>query len=293
MFDRILCPIDGSEGTEVALEHALDVAADHGATIHVLYVADTTLDSVTQIHGEVIDTLEQEGEDVVRAATDRAEGRGIPVVSEVLQGEPYSTIVDYADSQAVDLIVLPTQGRRGLERIVLGSTTERVVRHATVPVLTIQPTDEGAIRYPYEDVLIPTDGSDCARKALSIGVDVARDGDARLHLLSVITTRSLGVDVRSDLIKQELEASTERILAEAAEYAEDAGLEPASSTVEYGQAIHKTIRSYIDEHEIGLVVVGTHGRTGLERYMLGSVTDYLIRTSPVPVLTVREFEQAP
>ncbi|RMB08368.1 universal stress protein family protein [Haloplanus aerogenes] len=68
---------------------------------------------------------------------------------------------------------------------------------------------------------------------------------------------------------------------------DDAGIEPTSKAVEYGPSIHKVILTYIEEHDIDLVVVGTHGRTGFDRYVLGSVTDYLVRTSPIPVLTAR------
>jgi len=292
MYDQILFPTDGSEGADVALEHVLDVAERHGASVHVLNVADTKRDSVVQLQGEVIDALEEEGEDVVQRAAARATERRVDVVTEVLQGAPDETIVDYADSRDVDLIVLPTHGRRGLPRFLLGSVTERVLRRSPVPVLTMRPAEVGDVRYPYEDVLVPTDGSECARDALSVGADVALDEGADLHLLSVIATTSLGADVRTDVMRAELEASANRILEEAAESASAAGVDPVSTTVEYGPSIHEAILSYIEERNVDLVVVGTHGRTGLGRYLLGSVTDYLVRTSPVPVLTVRGGERA-
>ena len=291
MFDRILFPSDGSHGAEIALDHVLDVAEGHGSTVHVLNVVDTTLGGATSITDAGVDALAAEGEEIVHSAAEEARGRRITVVTEVRQGEPYRTILNYADAEEVDLIVLPTRGRRGLERFILGSTTERVVRASTVPVLTMQPTMDGDFRYPYRDVLVPTDGSECAREALEIGVDIVHDEDATLHVMSVITTTSLGMDVRSDIMKTELEASAERILDEAAEYAETTGVDSLTRAVEYGPSIHKVILSYIDDRDIDLVVVGTHGRTGLGRYLIGSVADYLIRTATIPVLTVRQREQ--
>ncbi|MFC4245420.1 universal stress protein [Natribaculum luteum] len=288
MFDALLFPTDGSDGAADVFEHVLDVAAAHDSTVHVLNVADTMRDSVTRIQGTVIDTLEQEGEQIVRDAAERAEQRGVSTVTDVRQGEPYGTIVDYADARDVDLVVMPTHGRQGLERLLLGSTTERVVRRSDVPVLTIRPGTADDLQYPYEDVLVPTDGSNCASQALAMGVDVATAEDAALHLLSVITVTSLGVDVRSDLQLSMLEESATDLLEDAAEFAADAGIEPVSKTIEHGSSIHEAILSYIGDHDVGLVVVGTHGRTGFDRYMLGSVTESLVRTSPIPVLTVRE-----
>jgi len=87
-----------------------------------------------------------------------------------------------------------------------------------------------------------------------------------------------------------LEESAHELLDEATAFADGAGVEPASKSVEYGPSIHQAILTYIEVHDIDLVVVGTHGRTGFNRYVLGSVTEYLVRTSPIPVLTVRAPE---
>ena len=287
MFDRLLFPTDGSDGAAVALDHVLDVAAAHDATVHVLNVADTNLDSVTRLGGEIVDVLEREGEEIVREAAERADRRGVTTVTEVLQGEPYSTIVDYAGARDIDLVVMPTRGSRGLERLLLGSTTERVVRRSEVPVLTLRP-DGGEITYPYRNVLVPTDGSDCAGAALRVGVDVATVEGAALHLLSVVDVASLGLDVRTDIQTTALRESASGIVEEASAVATDAGVESVSGTVEEGRSIHRTIRSYVADHDVDLVVLGTHGRTGLDRYVLGSVAEKLVRSSSVPVLTVRE-----
>jgi len=190
------------------------------------------------------------------------------------------------DARDVDLIIMPTHGRRGLKRFLLGSTTERVVRRADIPVLTLKPNGE-SVTYPFHDVLVPTDGSDCAREAFRVRVEIAETEVAALHLLSAITTASLGVDIRSDIQLATLEENAKTILEDASAFAEDAGVDPVAETVETGPSIHQAICAYIEEHDINLVV-GTHGRTGFDRYLLGSVTEHLIRTSTIPVLTVRE-----
>ena len=139
MYRRILVPIDGSAVADAAFDHALSIADAVGASVDVLYVADTAQDSVTVVGNDVVDALEQEGEDVVTSAADRARTQDIEVTTEVLQGDPAETILDYVETRDADVIVMGTQGRTGLTRALLGSVAEKVIRNATVPVLTVGP----------------------------------------------------------------------------------------------------------------------------------------------------------
>jgi nucleotide-binding universal stress UspA family protein len=138
MYDAILFPTDGSEGADAALSHALALAETFDATLHVLYVADSNRDSVTTVGREVVDALETEGQSVVDDVVERARAAGVSTVDEVVQGGPHRTIVDYADARDVDVIVMATHGRTGLDRYLLGSVTAKVVRTSPVPVLTVK-----------------------------------------------------------------------------------------------------------------------------------------------------------
>ncbi|GAB7009305.1 universal stress protein [Halorubrum trueperi] len=282
MFDQILFPTDGSDGAGEALDHVLDVASDHEATVHVLNVADTTHDSVTRIGGEVVDVLEREGEEFVETAADRAADRGVATATEVLQGGVAETIVAYAEEYGIDLIAMSTRGRTGFDRLLLGSTTERVLRRSTVPVLSLRPDGERA-RYPYRDILVPTDGSEAADAALDRAAALASRADATVHVLSVVDIGTVGSEAYSGV--DALVSGAEDTVAEAAERAADAGAETIE-TVEVGTSAARGIRSYVDEHDVDLVAMGTQGRTGVERFLLGSVAERTIRTVPVPVLTV-------
>jgi nucleotide-binding universal stress UspA family protein len=286
MFDRILFPTDGSDGAEAAFEHVLDLAADYGATVHLLNVADTTHDSVTRVGRTVIDVFEREGEEVVEAAADRAADRGVETVTAVLQGGVAETVTAYATEHDIDLIAIPTRGRTGLDRLLLGSTTERVVRGATVPVLSVRPDGDPA-RYPYRDVLVPTDGSERADEALDRAVAIAARTGATLHLLSVVDLGSVGFEAYSGV--DGLVSAAEETVAEAVAVAEAAGVETVEH-VEVGSSPARGIRSYLADHEIDLVAMGTRGRTGVERYLLGSVAERTVRTASVPVLTVPDAD---
>jgi nucleotide-binding universal stress UspA family protein len=141
MYETILVPTDGSAQSDAALDHAVGLARHHGAAVHLLYVADTNRDSLTAQGGRVIDALEQEGERITSDAVDRV-GADVEVVDAVETGGPVETILDYADSVGADLVVMGTHGRRGLDRYLLGSTTERVVRRSPIPVLTVRERED-------------------------------------------------------------------------------------------------------------------------------------------------------
>jgi nucleotide-binding universal stress UspA family protein len=142
MYDEILFPTDGSDGAAVALDHALEQAEAHDAGIHVLFVANTTALGGGAVEGTTVESLQTTGDQVVADAVDRITDAGLVAESEVRQGDPYQEIVDYADEVAADMIVMGTHGRRGLDRYLLGSVTEKVVRSSDVPVLTIRVADE-------------------------------------------------------------------------------------------------------------------------------------------------------
>lgn len=139
MYDRIVVPTDGSEQSAV-VENALDVAELAGATIHALYVVDErALDYQPSESGreETRDARREEGEEATDRIVQRAGERGVEAVAAIRQGKPAKTIVRYADEEDADLIVMGTHGRSGVDRYVLGSVTEQVVRTSEVPVMTV------------------------------------------------------------------------------------------------------------------------------------------------------------
>jgi nucleotide-binding universal stress UspA family protein len=145
MYDHILVPTDGSTGTDRAVEHALDLAEAYDADLHVLYVVNTSAYSTLPADANwesIIDALEEEGKTATGEVAERAEASGIDVTVEVDDGVPHKRILGYADEHGIDLIVMGTHGKTGLDRLLLGSVTEKVVRSSEVPVLTVRMVDE-------------------------------------------------------------------------------------------------------------------------------------------------------
>jgi nucleotide-binding universal stress UspA family protein len=138
MYDRILLPVDGSEPSTAATDHALDLAATYGATVHAIYVVDDDALRAARIDSDIIiERFESEGHTLVGEVVDAGDDHGVDVETAVVHGRPEKAIVEYVDDHDVDLIVMGTHGRGGVERLLLGSVTERVVRTSPVPVLTV------------------------------------------------------------------------------------------------------------------------------------------------------------
>ena len=141
MYDRILVPTDGSPGVERAVEHAVDLASAHGAALKAVYVVNTasfaTLPMETSWEG-MGDMLREDGASALQRARQIAEAVGVPIEIHLLEGSPSREIVRFAEKEGVDLVVMGTHGRGGIDRLLLGSVAERVVRSSKVPVLTVR-----------------------------------------------------------------------------------------------------------------------------------------------------------
>ncbi|WP_254278872.1 universal stress protein [Haloarcula marina] len=144
MYHRILVPTDGSESMRGVVAHAIELATVHGAEIHGLYVVDTgryaTLPVETTWDG-VTEMLREEGEQSLESIERMAAGADISVETAIVEGGPSNEIVEYAREHDCDTIVMGTHGRGGIDRLLLGSVAERVVRTSPVPVVTMPVSD--------------------------------------------------------------------------------------------------------------------------------------------------------
>jgi nucleotide-binding universal stress UspA family protein len=144
MYNKILVPTDGSTGMKSVVDHAAGLAALHDATLYGLYVVNTAslndLPMDTSWEG-LSQALEEEGQEGLAAFEDWA--GDVPVETTIREGSPSTEIVEYAAEQSCDVVVMGTHGRSGVNRLLLGSVAERVVRTSQTPVLTIRVDDSG------------------------------------------------------------------------------------------------------------------------------------------------------
>jgi nucleotide-binding universal stress UspA family protein len=289
MYDDILLPFDGSDGAAAVLHHAAEFAHWADATIHVVYVADTARDSVTVVEGDTVDALVRKGEDVVEEAAKTLDTLGVSHETDVVQGNPAPTIVEYAERFDQDLIVMPTHGREGISRYLVGSVAEKVVRLSSRPVLTVRMRPDESLTFPYENVLIPTDGSDAATHAAGHALSLAASLDATVHVLSVVDRGALGAGVQSAVSGDQSEQTATDAVEAVVSEAERRGIANTVGHVEHGTPV-QAIVDCIESNDVHAVGMGTTGRRGTERILLGSVAEKTVRSAPVPVLTVADTE---
>lgn len=148
MYDQILVPTDGSEGSQAAAEHAIEIATTYNAELHTIHVVDTTV-GIGSSDPETFDVLEEAGESAINEVSQRADTAGVDTIEGVVaQGAPHRAILDYVDEHDIDLVVMGTHGRTGLDRYLVGSVTAKVVRLSDAPVLTVRMPAESTDESP-------------------------------------------------------------------------------------------------------------------------------------------------
>ncbi|GGL51340.1 universal stress protein [Halocalculus aciditolerans] len=285
MYDDVLLPFDGSEGASAILHHAAEVAAWADATVHLLFVADTARHSVTVVDGATVDGLAERGAELLDEAERALGDAGVDYTTDVVQGNPAPTVVEYAERYDHDLVVMPTHAREGLSRYLVGSVTEKVVRLSSVPVLTARMRPDERLAFPYEGILVPTDGSEHAVRAAEHAFSLAGALDATAHVLSVVDETALGIDARAGMDGAGEDAARDAVddlVALADEYGVDVARHVEHATPVEG------ILDAVDANDVDAVVMGTTGRRGTARILLGSVAEKTVRAAPVPVVTVRD-----
>ncbi|GKZ14694.1 universal stress protein [Haladaptatus sp. T7] len=295
MYDDILIPTDGSRGATAGARHGLNLARAFDSRVHLLSVVDERAYSARLVDidrdiREHREALEDRAEEALDELADLAADANVQSERVVEHGIPSEAIRSFVDDRDIDLVSMGTHGRTGLDRYLLGSVTERVIRTSDVPVLTSREAAEN--ERSYDAILLPTDGSDAAAGAVEHGLAIAERYGATVHALSVVDVRQLTgmyeTDSWTPRLLDVVEEARERSVEGVAERAKDRGLDVVTH-VEHGIP-SSVIREYVPEQDIDLVAMGTHGRTGLDRYLIGSVTERTIRTSDVPVLTVHHRE---
>jgi len=291
-IDSILVPTDGSDTAELGAGWGIELADQTDADLHVLSVIESkevpsSLDESTS--GEWTEEeglLEAAAEDAVDSVAERApKGLSGEVTSAVERGTAFRAINEYVDAHDIDVVVMGTHGRTGVERL-MGSVTNRTLRTSNVPVVAVPPdAPEIDVGEPaVEDVLLPTDASDASSVAVDWGLSLTKVYEARLHAIYSVDTSWIGGLEDAPGVHGALEADGREALDEIRRLAREADVS-ITGTIASGRA-SRVIRSYADANDVDLIVMGTHGRSGLERYLIGSVTEAVVRNADVPVCCV-------
>jgi len=290
---RILCATDFSPASTPAWEFAQRLAWATKADLLVLHVVApvmTPLDGGFDAH--LYEELVAEGRAEAATGCDRLEeeaaSHGLRVAVRVVEGAAAPRIVGVADTEEADVVVLGTHGRTGWNRLLMGSVAERVVQLATQPVITVRaPADIAPVDRPVARVMFPTDFSDASHGAWPWARVLAGLTGAEVDLvhvlLEVVPDRHLDPTFLAGIeaaIRADAEKSVEPFLATAGFPRERIHVH-LTHGVETDQIVHGA-----RDRQADLIVMGAHGRSGVFRVALGSVTRRVLHAAPCPVLTV-------
>ncbi len=298
-FKKILAPTDFSACANHAFAHALNLARRYGAEVHVLHV-------IEPLEGDVYSPLRYSPEASARQET--PDKIVYDLLQEVIAGqetegltvEPVKrhgravvpTLLQYAKAEDIDLVVMGTHGRHGMQRVFMGSAAERTVRLAPCSVLTVhEPPDATSgdgdfFPLQIQRILVPLDFSEHSEALLRAAHKMAGAYGAQLDLLHVIEpVPFLGLltgalttnDLVPDLGKRAIE-SLRQLWGQVA-----TGEVPAKPHVEEGHAAAHIV-DFAARCGTDLIVIGAQGRSALERFLIGSVAERVVRTAPCPVL---------
>ncbi len=296
-INRVLCPVDFSEFSRHALDHAVAIARQYDGRVTALYVIPPVVSLIPSAESPLYPPVVYTEADMTQFRDEldrfvREECEGCPVDTLVTEGSPVAEIVRQSVELKADLVVLGTHGRSGFERLVLGSVTERALRKLACPVLTVPPRAPDAVPSTpelYKRILCAVDFSPSSMRALAVASSFAKEGDADLLVLHVVESMPvfepvpMGGPGGTDY-EQVARAAAKVRLREVVPADVRASCE-VTEVVAGGKPYREILRAAAEQHA-EVIVVGAHsGAAGLLAF--GSTLNHVVRESTCPVLTVR------
>lgn len=280
-YKKILVAIDGSDSSIHALSESFKLATNEKSWITVTsvvpsYEGDLSLVGV----GDVLSSMRKPCEDALHEAERLAEAEGALIKTVCEEGKTYERIVDLAEAENCDLIVLGRRGLRRFEKALMGSVTARVIGYSHRDVLVV-PRDT---TIGWQRILVATDGSRFSKIAVERAIDFAKSYGGELRVISI-------VDVPPEFYAEAPNAVDDMIdkakgyVKDIRTHSESAGVKSAGFVGE-GEA-YQIITDTAKKENVNVIVMGSHGRTGLKRLLMGSVTEKVIGHAPCPVLVVK------
>jgi len=287
MWERILVPLDGSSLAELALAYAEELAIAFNSEVVLLYVSEPRESQYRHMQQLYLDGVSKQVREHIK---EHAEVRAI-----VLPGEPAEQIIDYAEKNNVSVIIMASHGRSGIMPWATGGVANKVLHTTRVPVLLIKvvkPPQRVPGKHLLNRILVPLDGSEAGEAAVPYIQGLIDRLGSEVVLFGVVLA---GQHVRTvgglDYIlypEQELEL----VKAEAREYLDQVyhWLKGRKGRVrvelKVGEVAREIIR-FAEETSAGLIAISAHGRSGIEKWVFGSIANKILQTSNVPVLVVR------
>ncbi len=295
MIKKIVVPLDGSELAEGILPYVRELASRTGAEVVLL----TCILGVGVWDATVMAPMLDKEEELARAYLDKKvvdlRGSGLNVLARIVRGPAAEAILAAAREDAAGLIAISTHGRSGLSRWLFGSVAGKIVQSTDLPLLVVRPTEEQPrASVQVRKILVPLDGSEVAAAVLPFVEDLAKAMGATVVLFNAIAPMAAypGFETAQPALVgrviDEMQEDARQLLRRVAKEMESRGVQ-ASMVVTVDLAVDGILHAAA-ETGADLIAIGTHGRSGLGRMILGSVADGVVRRSTVPCLLVNARE---
>lgn len=285
MYHNLLVPYDDSEFSRAALLEAAHWTRRHQGALTILHAVFFDTEEFG-IAPELREKRLRKGREFCSAAKARLETE-LGIAAQVLyrEGDPPEEVLAAVEGTGADLIVMGTHGRRGLSRLLMGSVTSHVILHSGVDVLVVK--NCSTCRGVYTSILVPFDASAQSRRSLERACALAKQDAATVTIMYVIPRYEEMLDfMRTPQIEKSLRGEAERILGEGRALAQTLGIE-AQVRIGEGHGGDEIARAVVKDG-FDLVVMGTSGWRGVDKALLGSTAERVIRDAPCPVLVVKK-----
>jgi len=280
-YKKILIAVDGSESSMHALKESIKLANNEQSWITVLSVIPTYEGDLGATWlTNVKEAMAKPCKIALLEAEKLAKDEKVLIKTVCEEGEIYERIVDLADAENCDLIVMGRKGISGLEKVLVGSVTARVIGHTQRDVLVVPKST--AIEC--KSVLFATDGSKYSEAATNRAIGFAKSYGSEFKVISVVDVTEEFM-ARAPGALEDLVKKAKDVVEDVKKKASSEGVK-AEGIVREGEA-YKVITDTASREKAGIIVVGSHGRTGLRRLLMGSVTEKVIGYAPCPVLVVK------
>lgn len=281
MYKKILVAIDGSESSMHSLRESFKLATNEKSWITVVSVAPSYEgDLATTAIGNIQKAIREPCEKALLKAEEMAKAERVLIKTVCEEGEPYKGVVDLAEAENCDLIVMGRKGVSRLERALMGSVTARVIGHSQKDVLVIP---ENA-KIGWKSVLLPTDGSKFSEVAVNKAIEFVKSYGGEIKAISVVDVTEEFM-ARAPGVVEDLVRKAKNVVENVKKKASSEGIK-AEGFVREGEA-YKVIIDIAKDQKTDSIIIGSHGRTGLKRLLMGSVTERVIGHAPCPVLVVK------
>ncbi len=281
-YRKVLVPVDGSDSSFHALEQAFQFSSTEKSWITVVCVApdyEGDLDTLAT-GGDILAKMRQPCERALVKARDIAAHKGYTIKTVLEEGETSSRIVDLADAHNREMIIMGRRGLSNLERAFVGSVTQRVIGQSHGDVVVVP----NGVALAWKKIMVATDGSPCSLAAVERAVRFARAYDGEIEVVSVVDVPAELYGDAPDLV-EELGRKAKGYADDAVQIVKDKGLSATPHVVE-GVA-YEVIPDLARTLGTQVIVVGSHGRTGMRRLLMGSVAEKIIGFASCPVLVAR------